>query len=114
MLARLSILTLCTLSFLSAQLKWYNHPELEWKTIESEHFKVHFHQGNERSAREAIEVAEYVYNPITELYEFIPKTKTEIIIKDVDDYSNGGAYFFENICSSFLVHSKNLIFIYQT
>ena len=77
-----------------AQLKWYNHPELDWKTLETEHFKIHFHQGTERSAREAAEVAEYVYEPITDLYDFKPDKKTEIVIKDVDDYSNGAAYFF--------------------
>ena len=48
-------------SISQAQLKWYNHPELDWKTLETEHFKIHFHQGTERSAREAAEVAEYVY-----------------------------------------------------
>ena len=79
------------------QFQWYNHPELEWKTLETDHFKIHYHQGTERSAREAAEVAEYVYTPITNLYDFRPKTKTDIIIKDVDDYSNGSAYFFENM-----------------
>ena len=97
MMKRNLSLFIYAISFLSAQLQWYNHPELEWRTIESEHFKVHYHQGTERSAREAIEVAELVYKPITDLYEFIPHSKTEIIIKDVDDYSNGGAYFFENM-----------------
>jgi len=84
-------------SISQAQLKWYNHPELDWKTLETEHFKIHFHQGTERSAREAAEVAEYVYEPITDLYDFKPDKKTEIVIKDVDDYSNGAAYFFENL-----------------
>ena len=79
------------------QLQWYNHPELIWETIETDHFKIHYHQGTERSAREAAEVAEYVYAPITQLYDFEPKTKTDIIIKDVDDYSNGSASFFENL-----------------
>ena len=75
----------------------YNHPELNWETIESEHFKVHFHESTERSAREAIEVAEYVYPHITKLYDFEPDSKTEIIIKDVDDYSNGSAYYHDNM-----------------
>ena len=93
---RLGIFTLLfALSY--GQFQWYNHPELEWKTLETEHFKIHYHQGTERSAREAAEVAEYVYKPITDLYDFRPDTKTEIVIKDVDDYSNGAAYFFENM-----------------
>ena len=77
-------------------MQWDNHPELNWETIETEHFVIHFHQGTERSAREAAEVAEYVYQPIVDLYDFIPKSKTDIVIQDVDDYSNGAAFFFEN------------------
>jgi len=92
-------LILCSIffNFLFSQLNWYNHPELKWQTIESEHFKVHFHESTERSAREAIEVAEYVYPYITKLYDFKPDSKTEIIIKDVDDYSNGSAYYHDNL-----------------
>tara|TARA_Y100001970_G_scaffold281422_1_gene392157 strand:- start:11061 stop:14360 length:3300 start_codon:yes stop_codon:yes gene_type:complete len=91
------IISILFIASLFGQFKWYNHPELEWRTIETEHFKIHYHQGTERSAREAAEVAEYVYKPITDLYDFRPKNKTEIVIKDVDDYSNGAAYFFENM-----------------
>ena len=91
------IISVLFIASLFGQFRWYNHPELEWRTLETEHFKIHYHQGTERSAREAAEVAEYVYKPITDLYDFRPKNKTEIVIKDVDDYSNGAAYFFENI-----------------
>jgi len=91
------IISIFLLASLYGQFQWYNHSELEWRTIETDHFKIHYHKGTERSAREAAEVAEYVYKPITDLYDFKPKTKTDIIIKDVDDYSNGAAYFFENM-----------------
>ena len=66
----LLLILISLFSISQAQLKWYNHPELDWKTLETEHFKIHFHQGTERSAREAAEVAEYVYEPITDLYDF--------------------------------------------
>jgi len=75
---------------------WHNHPELEWQTFETEHFLIHFHQGTERSAREAATVAEKVYGPITQLYRYEPPAKTHLIIKDVDDVSNGMAYYFDN------------------
>ena len=32
---------------------WYNHPELEWKTIETQHFLIHYHVETRRSAEEA-------------------------------------------------------------
>ena len=30
----------------------FPHPELVWKTLETEHFLVHFHDGSERTAQE--------------------------------------------------------------
>ncbi|UCH09464.1 MAG: hypothetical protein JSU61_09530, partial [Fidelibacterota bacterium] len=70
-----------------AQEQWYNHPELEWQSFETEHFVIHFHQGTERSAREAATVAERVYGPVTRIYNYEPPQKTYLIIKDVDDVS---------------------------
>ena len=74
----------------------YNHPEFNWKTIETEHFKVHFHDETEMSAREAATVAETIYLPITEFYDFRPSNKTHLILIDPDDYSNGAAYYYDN------------------
>jgi len=73
-----------------------NHPELEWLTLESDHFLVHFHNGTERTAKEVVNIAEFIYTPATELYNYQPKQKTHIIIKDTDDFSNGSAFFFDN------------------
>ncbi|MEE2859121.1 MAG: hypothetical protein VX820_05345 [Candidatus Neomarinimicrobiota bacterium] len=75
---------------------WHNHPELEWKTIETEHFLVHYHLETKRSAEEAAIVAEKIYDPITSFYDFEPDSKTHLIIKDVDDKSNGMAYYYDN------------------
>ena len=74
----------------------YNHPELNWHSFETEHFIFHFHDETENSAREAATVAEYIYQPITTLYDYEPPEKTQIIIKDTDDYANGAAYSFDN------------------
>ena len=75
---------------------WDNHPELNWKTFETENFVFYFHEGTERSALEASKVAEIIYEPVTSLYDFYPSSKTSIILKDTDDYSNGVAMFFDN------------------
>jgi Tol biopolymer transport system component len=72
----------------------YNH--LKWFTLESDHFQVHFQQGNDRTARVVARIAEEVYGPITELYRHKPETKVSIVLKDREDYSNGAAYFFDN------------------
>lgn len=81
---------------LAAQPEDFNHPELVWQSIETEHFIVHFHQGTERTANLVAKIAEEIYPHITGFYQHWPKKKTEFIIRDTDDYSNGGAFFFEN------------------
>ena len=62
---------------LSAQFATYNHPELEWKTFETEHFDIHYHQGTEWTALKTAEVAESVYGPITSFYNYEPDSKTD-------------------------------------
>jgi len=74
----------------------FPHPELEWQTIETAHFLVHYHNGAERTAREAARIAEAVYRPITDLYRHEPDQKVSLVIRDHDDYSNGAAYFYDN------------------
>ncbi|MDZ7797390.1 MAG: hypothetical protein U5N56_10270 [Candidatus Marinimicrobia bacterium] len=73
-----------------------HHPELEWQTLETEHFVFHFHEGTEWSVRMAMEVAETIYPYVTGLYDWEPRERTHIIIQDTDDYANGGAYYFDN------------------
>ena len=53
---RLLIVIISVYASLSGQAK-YNHPELEWFTFETENFNIHYHDGTERSAREAATVA---------------------------------------------------------
>ncbi len=74
----------------------FNHPELEWKSIEGKHFIVHYHQNTEWTANEALHVADDIYDGITSLYNYRPEEKTQLIIRDTDDYANGGAYYFDN------------------
>jgi hypothetical protein len=78
------------------ELGGYNHPELDWKTIETKHFLVHYHDGVERTAQEVAKIAESIYPSITTLYDHEPDQRISIVLKDYDDYSNGGAYFFNN------------------
>ncbi|MCI0563339.1 MAG: hypothetical protein MN733_33095, partial [Nitrososphaera sp.] len=66
----------------------FPHPELEWRTIETEHFLVHFHAGAERTAQEVAQVAERIYEPITSFYLHKPDQRVSIVIRDHDDYSN--------------------------
>ncbi len=71
------------------------HPELNWYTIKGEHVDVHYHEGTERTARTVAKIADEVWGPITSLYEYEPD-RVHFVIKDIDDYSNGATYFFDN------------------
>ena len=82
-------------SFIFAEVE-YNHPELNWHSFETDHFRIHFHDETEMTAREAATVAEVIYPHITGFYEFEPKEKTHLILIDPDDYSNGAAYYYDN------------------
>jgi hypothetical protein len=90
----LLILLLCATTLFAQEAP--HHPELEWKTVESEHFIYHYHPGTEWSVQMAMKVSESVYPYVTGLYGWEPKEKTQIVIQDTDDYANGGAYYFDN------------------
>ena len=85
----------------------YNHPEFNWSTIETENFKIHFHDETESTAREAATVAEVVYSSVTKLYDFEPKEKTHLVLTDPDDISNGAAYYYDN---KIIIYSSPLDF----
>jgi len=96
-LTSLAVLAIVVLSTpLHAQDEYSNHTELNWFTIETPHFFVHYHNGEERSARVVAKVAEDIYGPVTSLYHHEPDQKVSIVLKDYDDYSNGAAYFYDN------------------
>ena len=87
-------LLLISVTISYAQIGDFN-PGYDWFTIGGEHVKVHFHDGAERTARVVLKIAEEVWGPITSLYEYEPGI-VHFVIKDIDDYSNGATYFFDN------------------
>lgn len=88
------ILILLPFSFLYAQFNEFE-PEYTWLTLEGKNVKVHFHPEAERTARVVLKIADEVWEPITSLYEYEPET-VHYVIKDIDDYSNGATFFFDN------------------
>lgn len=74
----------------------YNNTSLEWRTLKTEHFEVHYHQGAEWTAQMVAKVAEEAHGPLTALYQYEPPTPVHFIIKDTNDYANGAAYFYDN------------------
>jgi len=85
----------CLLFILIAGTSWCqlpngrNHPELYWRTWETPHFKVIFHQELDSLAALASRIAEELYDPIITDLDVRPKGKIPLILTDVDDISNG-------------------------
>jgi len=90
------ILAFAVAFFCAAPAYSYNNTSLEWRTIETEHFAIHFHNGEEWTARQLASIAEEVYPYITELYHHEPDEKVNVVIKDSDDFSNGAAFYYDN------------------
>jgi hypothetical protein len=75
-----------------------NHAELHWKTLESAHFRLHYHQGLEEMAKVALSVSEQIYEPVCQQLDHYPKNKTDLAITDQDEIVNGFAMPDGTIC----------------
>ncbi len=64
--------------------------------METEHFKITYHQGLDRFAERVAEAAEEAFGPVTRLYEYLPDDRVRIILKDVDDSGFGVAYYYHD------------------
>src|SRR6056297_827538 len=80
----------------SPQFYNYPHNHLPWFTIETNYFSIHFQEGSEWSAQHSATIADSIYIPITDLYNYTPDRKISIVLRDREDFSNGAAFFFDN------------------
>ena len=72
------------LLLLAAPALAQNQSRLEWYTVETDHFVVHYHAGTEATARHAAAIAESIYEPVTTFYDFEPEKKTHFILADYE------------------------------
>ena len=66
-------------------------PDLTWRTLTTEHFRIHFHQGEEQLAEEFSTTLETVYTKMTDELRWKPRRKTELVLIDRTDQANGYA-----------------------
>jgi len=69
-------------------------PKLKWRTLETDHFSIHYHQRELRLAKEAAVIAEDVHERLVPIMKWKPRHKTQIILTDIADYANGFANLF--------------------
>src|SRR5436190_11677022 len=66
-------------------------PSLRWRTLDTAHFSVHFAERYRAQARIVAQVAEYVYPHVTGRLNWKPESRTQIVVLDSLDFSNGYA-----------------------
>jgi len=66
-------------------------PQMTWRTIQTEHFNITFHQGIETVADEFATEVEGVYETMTEELKWTPRRRTEVVLVDRSDVANGYA-----------------------
>jgi hypothetical protein len=66
-------------------------PLLDWRTIETPHFRIHYHQPLALLARRVAAVAERAHGPLSEIIAFEPGDRVEVVLTDESDSANGSA-----------------------
>ncbi|MEO0605079.1 MAG: hypothetical protein AAF211_26860, partial [Myxococcota bacterium] len=66
-------------------------PDLKWRTIRTQHFNIHFHQGIEQVADEFSAMVEDVYDEMQDELEWRLRGRVELTLIDRTDAANGFA-----------------------
>ncbi|MDH5178916.1 MAG: hypothetical protein OEZ39_00060 [Gammaproteobacteria bacterium] len=70
----------------------YEHdPRLDWYTLESPHFHLHYHTGLEEMARDTLALAERVHARLSKRLDWVPREPVNVVLTDEFDFSNGMA-----------------------
>ncbi|HWZ91184.1 MAG TPA: hypothetical protein VNW92_20125, partial [Polyangiaceae bacterium] len=88
---RLCAQACAALVWLCAKHAHAGDPYLNWYTVKSPHFRVHYHGGLEDIAQRTASSAEAVYEELVPQLGWAPQQVTEIVITDDTDSANGSA-----------------------
>ncbi len=87
----IAVFFLLLLCVTQLQAAVFHQADLDWYSLESEHFQIHFHNGLESDARQLLAVAERVHKRLSDFMRWEPLGRTEIVLTDEYDVSNGYA-----------------------
>ncbi len=68
---------------------WAYPSDLVWRTLETEHFRISYHQGLEQMAVQVARMSEAVHAELVSLLEYESGLKTEVVLVDHVDSPNG-------------------------
>jgi hypothetical protein len=66
-------------------------PRLDWRTVRTEHFSVHYHEPLGMLARRVASVSEQAHRTLTRVLDYEPDSRTQIVLTDDSDAANGSA-----------------------
>jgi Tol biopolymer transport system component len=66
-------------------------PALKWRTLATEHFVIHFHQGEEAIAPKVAAIAEEAHQRLAPILKWEPSTPTQLVLVDAADEVFGAA-----------------------
>ena len=89
--ARLIALAVACLLPFSAQAAFMHDSRLDWYTLHSPHFHLHYHEGLEEMARETLSLAEAVHKKLSKDLQWTPAEPVNLVLTDEFDLSNGMA-----------------------
>ena len=67
-------------------------PRWRWRTLETDHFRVHYYEGLERVARRIAAIAEHRHADLTAELGWTPRRITHLVVLDDTDYAQGITY----------------------
>ncbi len=88
---RLFLILILTLSISQAHAAVSHSASYDWYTIESKNFRLHYHNGEFELAKQTLNIAERVHNKLSAWIKWQPEDKTELLLSDEYDTSNGAA-----------------------
>lgn len=77
--------------FCASCLFAFNHPEIKWQSVTTNHFIIHYYDKTEPAVYATWKIAEEAYASLSDLYDYTEREKINIALADYDDYANGFA-----------------------
>ncbi len=91
---RICLLSLawCALTAAPAAFAAFSYdPFLTWRTLYTENFHIHYHDGEEDLAKQVARIAERLHVLRVKQFSWVPSEPTEVILNDRVDFTNGAA-----------------------
>ena len=67
-----------------------------WRTIVTENFRVHYHEGVSSMAGEVAQMCEAAHQRLAPLFQYEPRLKVDVVLVDNSESANGSATAFPN------------------